>query len=88
MSRLEAGHCDKLHLLMDAGKIKSIKTQAKFPLRVEETVNHYADFLIEWEDGSKEVIESKGFETGTWKKKHKLFLKQYPEIPYTIWKKP
>jgi hypothetical protein len=88
MSRLEAGHCNLLHLMQAAGKIKSIRTQVRFPLKVEETINHYADFVVEYPDGKIEVIESKGFETDVWKKKYKLFLQQYPNIPYKIWKKP
>lgn len=89
MSRLEAGHCEKIHLLQRGGAIRTIETQRKFSLDVngKHICNHYVDFYVINGDGSREVIESKGFETKEWAMKHALFEALYPEIKYTVWRK-
>jgi hypothetical protein len=88
MSRLEAGHCDKLHLCFKAGEIEAIETQARFSLDVNgiHIANHYVDFYVLWKTGEREVIESKGFETAEWAMKRKLFEALYPQIKYTVWR--
>ena len=46
--------------------------------------NHYVDFIVTKNDGSIEAHEYKGFRTGVWLLKMKLFKALYPEIPYIV----
>jgi hypothetical protein len=47
-------------------------------------VEYVADFLLTHSDGSKEVIDIKGFETADFKIKAKWFKKLYPEYKFTV----
>lgn len=85
-SRLEAGYCNLLALLVKAGEIRSYKTQVKYELKVNgiHITNHYVDFVVETKDGKEEVRETKGMVTDVWKIKYNLFLALYPGIKYEI----
>ena len=87
-SRGEAGYCNTLKYLKLAKEIKSFEIQKKFPLKVEGMTfaNHIVDFLVTLNDGTIEVREFKAHTTmtQTWRIKHKIFLRNYPEIPYKI----
>lgn len=89
-SRLEARHCDRLHLMARDKNmgIAEIQRQVTFLLVVNgvRVAGHRVDFLLTYKDGGKEVIESKGFETPEWRIKHKLFEALYPKIKYTVWR--
>lgn len=89
-SRLEARHCALIHLMArDKTKgIVEIKRQVTFELAVngKKICGHRVDFLLEYQDGKQEVIESKGFATPEWELKHRLFEAIYPEIKYTVWR--
>lgn len=47
-------------------------------------IEYVADFEVTHLDGSIEVIDCKGFKTETFKLKHKLFEKIYPNLTLTI----
>ncbi len=82
----EASCCNLLHNLIKDGEISTQKT---FHLYVNDKkiCGHRVDFLVTWEDGRQEVFEYKGFATGVWRIKHKLFEACYPDIPYHVVKK-
>ena len=89
MSRLESKHCDMIGAMQKDGQILSFEVQKKFDLCIngKKICSHYVDFLLEYQGGKKEVIESKGFETAIWILKHKIFEACYPDIKYSVWKK-
>ena len=85
-SRLEARYCDQLGLLVRAGEIKGYQTQKTFDLKVngKKICGHRVDFLLDMNDGTQEVRETKGWATPEWKIKHKLFEANYPTIKYVV----
>jgi hypothetical protein len=97
-SKLESGHCDKINLLLKAGEYSKVETQVSFPLYAwfgmaiggdkVKICTHIVDKLVTLKDGSKQVIETKGFGTDIWALKKKLFEANYPEIKYLVWRKP
>lgn len=74
-SKKEAGFAAELDLRKKAGDIKDIQRQVKIDLCVNgyHITNYFIDFVIEHNDGTKEYVEVKGFETPEWKLKWKLF---------------
>ena len=94
-SKLEAGHCDKIELMLKAGEFAKVETQVSFPLYAktdfyggggsEKVCAHIVDKLVTYKDGRQEVIETKGFSTDLWALKKKIFEANYPNIKYTCW---
>lgn len=78
-SKFEAGYAGELDLRKKANDIKDWERQVKISLDVNgfHIANYYVDFLIHHNDGLKEYVEVKGFETDTWKLKWKLFEALY-----------
>ena len=80
-SKFEAGGGNDLLLRKRAKDIKNYVRQVNFPL----TVNGYkvgvyiADFVIEHNDGSKEILEMKGRSTDVFKLKWRLMEAIYGE---------
>lgn len=74
-SKKEAAYAQELDLRVKAKDIKSWKRQEKIELKVngEQIANYYIDFVITHNDKTKEYVEVKGFETGVWRLKWKLF---------------
>ena len=91
-SRQEARDCEKITLLEKAGEYLEVKTQVSFPLYADspggkvKVCTHIVDKLVTRRDGTKEVIETKGFSTDTWALKKKMFEANYPGIIYTVWR--
>ena len=85
----EARHCDDLQLLVKASEIKGFEIQKRFDFVVngKKICSHYVDFLITTKEGLAVVQEYKGFETGEWKIKKRLFEALYPQIPYKVIKR-
>lgn len=86
-SRFEAGYARDLDLRVKAKDIKSWERQVKIELTAhgKRIANYYVDFLIHHNDGSKEYVEVKGYETDTWKIKWKIFEAQMEaEEPGTV----
>jgi hypothetical protein len=71
MSKLEAKRHGQLKLLQEAGEIKWVVHQPRFPLVAG--ITYIADFKICWADGRVTVEDVKGVETDVFKIKHKLF---------------
>lgn len=78
-SQKEAAYAQELDLRIKAKDIKSWKRQERIDLKVnkQHIANYYVDFLIYHNDGTKEFIEVKGFETELWRLKWKIFCAMY-----------
>ena len=85
-SKLEADFCDQLALLVRANEIKSYETQVSFDLAVKKQVvcRHIVDFVVTNNDGSREILETKGFVTPVYRIKRKLFGILYPKWKYEV----
>jgi len=84
-SRREAGDAMWLDSLIKQGKIKDFECQHKIDIRVngKHICNHYVDFLVILNDGSKKYVETKGFQSETWIIKKKL-VEATNEIIYLV----
>lgn len=80
-SKFEAGEAQELEIRKRAKDIKDYATQVNFPLVVNgyKIATYIADFVITHNDGSKEIWESKGFPTPTFKLKWKLVEALYSD---------
>lgn len=91
-SKLESAYAQELDIRVKAGDIKSWDRQVKLDLKVngQHICNYYIDFVIHHNDGTKEFIEVKGFETEVWRLKWKLFealfddFKEGPDDKMTV----
>lgn len=85
-STLEARYAAELDYRLKANEIKEWERQVKFPLVVNNILicTYIIDFVITKNDGTKEYIEIKGFETKDWKIKKKLFTALFPGLNYSI----
>lgn len=88
-SKFEAGYAQELEFRKKAGDIKDFETHIKIPLIVNDELitNYYIDFIIYHNDGINEYVETKGYQTDTWKIKWKLFCALYgndPNIKITL----
>jgi len=86
----EAAVCNELEIRKSFAKsdVAFYKSQVKFILKVKGkfVANHYVDFLVEYKDGRKEILEVKstGTVTALWKLKKALTEILYPKIPYKM----
>lgn len=80
-SRFEASQGNELELRKKAKDIKDYQTQVNFPLIVNgyNVGTYVADFLIIHNDGSKEILEAKGFATPVFRLKWKLVEALYSD---------
>lgn len=53
----------------------------------ERKILYIADFFIEYEDGTIQVVDAKGMSTTTYSIKRRLFKLKYPNIVFTEHKK-
>jgi hypothetical protein len=92
-SQLEAAYAAELDLRVKAKDIKSWRRQVPLKLDVNgfHICNYRMDFEITHNNGSIELVETKGFETDLWRIKWKLleaiYSKEHPEIKLTVVKK-
>lgn len=84
-SKFEAGKAQELELRKKAGDIKDYETQKTLELVVNGILvcTYRIDFIIYHNDGITEYLETKGYPTGVWKLKWKLFDALYGELPDT-----
>lgn len=98
MSKFEAGYAAELDLRLKAGDIKAWERQFKISLDVNgrHICNYYCDFRILHNDGTYELVETKGVETETYRLKRKLLEAvwlpenldhSYTVIKQTAWRK-
>ena len=87
-SKFEAKVAADLEYRLKCGDIAGIERQVRFPFFVNGRrvgrFEYWADFVIEHKDGTKEVIEAKGYETQTFRLKWALMECCYPEIKLTM----
>lgn len=86
-SKLESKVGWELDLRLKSGDIKSVQRQVTFAFVVNgiKITTYRADFVIENNDGTKEVVEAKGFLTDVGRIKILLFEALYvPEYKLTI----
>lgn len=91
MSKLEARQAAELDLMLKGKAIKAWEKQYKVELRAPNgklLCNYYCDFRIEHNDGTFELLETKGFETDVYKLKRKLlenlWLPEHLDHIYTV----
>lgn len=76
--------------LAGSGEITKYELQKSYELqpkyrhngKVVQPITYVADFYIEYADGRKEIIDTKGFADSVAKMKRKMMWYQYPEIDY------
>lgn len=89
-SRAEAKVAAELELRVKAGDIADFERQVNVPLIVNgiKVCTYIADFLILHNDGTRELLEVKGWRTPEWKLKEKLvratWLHENPGIRFTV----
>lgn len=89
-SRKEANYYCELKMLRMAGVVKDFDMQVPFTLldgykrkgKAVRGIKYYADFVVTYVDGHKEVVDVKGVRTDVYKLKKKLLLAKYPEIDF------
>jgi hypothetical protein len=72
-SKKEAGFCENLDWLLQAGEIKTYSLQHKIEIRIHGKLwaNYYIDFRVVDKHDQIKYIEVKGFETEVWRLKWK-----------------
>lgn len=87
-SAKEAKYYKYLKILKRVGDVKEFQLQPRFELQPSfkyagvtmRPIYYVADFLVEYTDGSRKVIDVKGYKTDVYKLKKKLFLYKYPDV--------
>lgn len=77
-------------MLRMAGVVKDFDMQVPFTLldgykhkgKAVRGIKYYADFVVTYADGHREVIDVKGMRTEVYKIKKKLLLNKYPDINF------
>jgi hypothetical protein len=91
-SQLEGSYYLELKIKKSAGIIKDFSLQPKFLLQPKFThegkeiapITYIGDFLITHNDGSIEVVDTKGAETDVFKMKKKMFHYYHPHLKLSI----
>lgn len=89
-SKLEAGYAIELDLRKKAKDIADWEPQFKIELRANGKLicNYYCDFRVENNDGTYELVETKGYETDVYRFKRKLlevlWLPEHLDHTYTV----
>jgi hypothetical protein len=91
-SRFEARYYQELKIRKAAGEINDFSLQPKFLLQPQFThegevinpITYVGDFLITHNDGSIEVVDTKGKETDVFKIKKKMFHYYHPHLKLSV----
>lgn len=87
-SAKEARMYQDLKILQAAGEIKGFCRQPEFILvdgnEKTRAITYKADFIVFWDDGRVQIIDTKGYETKEWKRTEKLFKLRYPELEIRV----
>ena len=84
-SKKEANYCATLDLLKKASKeedrVVSYERQVPFQITLNEKkiCKYYADFIVLYADGRKEIVDVKGYRTALYKLKKKLVEAQFED---------
>ena len=87
-SKKEANYYQQLKLLQRAGEVIKFELQPEFVLqnkfkkngKMIREIKYIADFLVEYRDGRKEIIDTKGFHNNLFRLKQKLFEYKFPDL--------
>lgn len=91
-SKLEASYYQELKIKKAAGIVKDFSLQPKFLLQPPfnhegmaiEGITYVGDFLITHNDGSLEVVDTKGAETDVFRIKKKMFHYYHPHLKLSV----
>lgn len=87
-SQLEANYYQDLKLQLKAGLIKGFCRQPEFVLVAgfadRQPITYRADFIVFNLDGTVEIIDTKGYETETFRLKEKLFREKFPGLELKV----
>lgn len=89
-SKFEASQAQELDLRLKAKDIQSWERQFKISIDINgyHICNYFCDFRILHNDGSYELVETKGIETEAYRLKRKLleavWLPEHPDHIYTV----
>ena len=87
-SQKEADYYSELKLQLKAGTIKGFCRQPEFILvegfAERKPVTYKADFIVFNLDGTVDIIDTKGYETETFRIKYKQFLNKFPGLELKI----
>lgn len=85
-SRREANCAAQLDVLKRAGEITTIERQVTIELLPKPNrITYRADFVVTKKDGSKKIVEAKGYWTAVAKLKMKLLKHFYPKYEVDIY---
>lgn len=87
-SQKEANYYGSLKLLQRAGAIKGFCRQPSFVLvegnENERAITYSADFIVFHQDGTVEIVDTKGYEPEQWTRTYKMFKIKYPELELKV----
>ncbi len=90
-SKVEAGYCNRLDMLVRAKEIYCFEYERRFELRVNDILigHHKPDFCVyktkeDFEKDAPDVHEVKGAMTVDWNLRRKLFEALYPAYEYIV----
>lgn len=87
-SKKEANYYCELKMLRMAGAVKDFELQVPFVLqegfryfgKAIRPIKYIADFVVEYPDGHKEVVDVKGMRTKEYMLKKKMFEHKYRDV--------
>lgn len=91
-SQAEARYYTQLKVLKRSKQIIDFTLQPSFVLldkfkdntgKVQQAITYKADFLIDHNDGTKEVVDVKGMVTQQYTLRKKMFLHRYPDYKFS-----
>lgn len=90
-SQLEADYYSNLKLQHKAGVIKGFCRQPMFVLQEGlgdiRPITYRPDFIVFYNDGTYDIVDTKGMETDEFKRTHKLFFTKFPGLELKVEKR-
>ena len=87
-SQLEADYYNDLKLQMKAGTIRGFCRQPEFVLQEGfgdvRPITYRPDFIIFHNDGTYDIVDTKGFETQEFRRTRKLFRAKFPRLELKV----
>lgn len=89
-SQKEGNYYCELKILKMAGEVKDFARQVVFELQPKfkyegktiRAIKYIADFVVDYPDGRRVVVDTKGFRTKDYLLKRKMLLYKYPGIVF------
>ena len=87
-SQLEADYYSDLKLQLKTGMIRGFCRQPQFILQEGfsdvRPITYRPDFIVFHNDGSYEIVDTKGFETQEFKRTKKMFAAKFPRLELKV----